>query len=197
MRVWPRWVIPRHMYAACPTTTVRIPDSKGGLARLKNSFDGVVRRAIPQDLDALVRFNLAMAAETEGKALSVRQLTEGVRSVFDDPTKGFYVVAEDEGRPVGSLLVTAEWSDWRNAFFWWIQSVYVDPPARQRGVYTRLHRWVENASRSEGNVSGLRLYVDADNAAARSVYERLGMSRSRYDFFESPGRTDCGRAEDD
>jgi GNAT superfamily N-acetyltransferase len=164
---------------------------------LEDAFDGTVRKALPQDLDALVRFNLAMAVETEGKVLSVRQLTEGVRSVFADPSKGFYVVAEDGGRPVGSLLVTTEWSDWRNAFFWWIQSVYVEPAARKRGVYTRLHRWVENASHSEGNVCGIRLYVDADNAAARLVYERLGMSRSRYDFFESPGPAGGGRTEDE
>jgi len=156
-----------------------------------------VRKAVRSDAAALVRFNVAMAAETEGKKLSVAVLSAGVESVFDDPSKGFYVVAEDGGRPVGSLLVTPEWSDWRNAYFWWIQSVYVDPASRKRGVYGCLHRWVEDAARAAGNVCGLRLYVDADNAAARSVYERMGMSRSRYDFFESLPRAGGGRGKDD
>jgi GNAT superfamily N-acetyltransferase len=164
---------------------------------LKESPEITVRRAVRADSAAIVGFNLSMAAETEGKTLSAGLLTSGVAAVFDDPSKGFYVIAEDGGRPVGGLLVTAEWSDWRNAYFWWIQSVYVDPASRKRGVYGCLHRWVENAARAAGNVCGLRLYVDADNAAARSVYERMGMSRSRYDFFESLPRTGGGRGKDD
>jgi GNAT superfamily N-acetyltransferase len=155
------------------------------------------RKAVLSDLDVLVRFNLAMAAETEGKLLSAGLLTAGVRSVLDDPSKGFYVIAEGGERRVGSLLVTPEWSDWRNAFFWWIQSVYVEPASRKRGVYTRLHRFVEDAARETGGVCGLRLYVDAGNAAARSVYEKLGMKRSRYDFFESSDPADGGRAAND
>ena len=164
---------------------------------MKSSLDITVRSAVPADSDAIVRFNVAMAAETEGKTLSVPLLMAGVRSVFDDPSKGFYVIAERGGNPVGSLLVTPEWSDWRNAFFWWIQSVYVEPASRKRGVYKMLHRWVERAAGSAGNVCGLRLYVDAANAAAKSVYERMGMSKSRYDFFESPSQAGGGRIEDD
>lgn len=172
-------------------------EPRGGLDPLKESPEIAVRRAVSADSEAIVGFNLSMASETEGKTLSAALLTSGVAAVFDDPSKGFYVIAEDGGRPVGSLLVTTEWSDWRNAFFWWIQSVYVEPASRGRGVYRRLHRWVENTARSEGNVCGLRLYVDAENAAARSVYERMGMSRSRYDFFESAGWADGGRTEDE
>ena len=172
-------------------------EPKGGLDPLKESPEITVRRAVRADSAAIVGFNLSMAAETEGKTLSAGLLTSGVAAVFDDPSKGFYVIAEDGGRPVGGLLVTAEWSDWRNAYFWWIQSVYVEPASRRRGVYGRLHRWVENTARSDGNVCGLRLYVDAENAAARSVYERMGMSRSRYDFFESAGRAGGGRTEDE
>jgi len=152
---------------------------------LKGELEITIRRAVVSDIDALVHFNLAMAAETEGKILSLPLLEAGVRSVFDDPSKGFYVIAEEDGKPIGGLLVTPEWSDWRNASYWWIQSVYVAPSSRKRGVYKRLHRYVESAARSAGDICGLRLYVDAANAAAKSVYKKLGMSESRYEFFES------------
>jgi GNAT superfamily N-acetyltransferase len=144
-----------------------------------------VRRATPSDVGALVRFNSAMAEETEGNRLSLDVLETGVRSVFDDPSKGFYVVAETEGAPVGSLLVTPEWSDWRSAYYWWVQSVYVLPAHRGRGIYTALHRYVERLARAAGNVCRLRLYVDIKNSTAKNVYEKLGMARSRYEFFES------------
>lgn len=149
----------------------------------------IVRRAALDDVDTLVRFNRAMAKETEGTDLSSAILGRGVRSVFDDPGKGFYLVAEADGTPVGSLLVTHEWSDWRNAYVWWIQSVYVQPERRGMGIYRRLHRHVENLARSAGNVCGLRLYVDGENSTAKSVYGKLGMARSRYELFESTGFT--------
>jgi GNAT superfamily N-acetyltransferase len=145
----------------------------------------IVRRAALADVDTLVRFNRAMAEETEGKELSRTVLSDGVRSVFEDPGKGFYLVAEANGTPVGSLLITYEWSDWRNATVWWIQSVYVQPERRGRGIYRILHRHVESLARSAGNVCGLRLYVDGGNSAAKAVYAKLGMVKSRYDLFES------------
>jgi GNAT superfamily N-acetyltransferase len=144
-----------------------------------------VRKATVSDVDVLVRFNLAMAEETEGKRLALAVLSAGVRSVFEDPSKGFYLIAEASGRPAGSLLVTPEWSDWRNAHYWWIQSVFVQPEHRNRGIYATLHRRVEQMARSDGNVCGLRLYVDSGNSAAKTVYEKLGMTRSRYDLFAS------------
>jgi GNAT superfamily N-acetyltransferase len=144
-----------------------------------------VRRAEVSDVDALVRFNCAIAEETEGKKLSPDLLRAGVLSVFGDPSKGFYIVADIGGVPAGSLLVTPEWSDWRNSYYWWIQSVYVDPSHRKHGVYRKLHRHVEQLARSSGNVVGLRLYVDIGNSTAKAVYEKLGMARSRYEFFES------------
>jgi GNAT superfamily N-acetyltransferase len=144
-----------------------------------------IRKAVPSDVDVLVHFNRAMAEETEEKSLVLSSLSAGVRAAIDDASKGFYLLAEVGGKPAGSLLVTTEWSDWRNAQYWWIQSVYVSPPYRRRGVYKALHRRVERLARSAGDVCGLRLYVDAGNSAAKSVYERLGMSRSRYLMFEA------------
>jgi GNAT superfamily N-acetyltransferase len=144
-----------------------------------------IRKATRDDREALVRFNEAMARETEAKSLPRRTLTAGVDAVLGDRNKGFYLVATIEDQPVGGLLVTSEWSDWRNAFFWWIQSVYVEPPYRKMGVYAELHRRVEDTARSRGDVCGIRLYVDHDNARAKTVYERLGMTRGRYDLYET------------
>ncbi len=144
-----------------------------------------IRKAGVPDAHTLVAFNRAIAEETEEVSLGTAVLEAGVHSVFADPSKGFYLIAVADGAPVGSLLVTYEWSDWRNAYFWWIQSVYVQPDCRRRGVYRALHRHVEHLARSQGNVCGLRLYVDRGNAAARAVYGRLGMVPSRYDVLES------------
>jgi GNAT superfamily N-acetyltransferase len=144
-----------------------------------------IRRATIDDLEALVHFNSAMAEETEGKQLSRDLLTRGVRAVFEDPAKGFYLLAETEGTAAGGLMVTVEWSDWRNAYFWWIQSVFVRPEFRGRGVYAMLHRHIEELAAATGDVCGIRLYVDRENARAKSVYERLGMTPARYDFYET------------
>jgi GNAT superfamily N-acetyltransferase len=145
-----------------------------------------IRTATRDDRDALVRFNAAMARETEGKALSVETLQRGVDAVFADANKGFYLIADSGDRPAGALLVTTEWSDWRNAYFWWIQSVYVLPEYRRQGIYTQLHRHVETMAASRPDVCGIRLYVDRDNARAKTTYERLGMKPARYDFYETP-----------
>ena len=152
-----------------------------------HSRDLGVRRATLQDIDVIVEFNSAMALESEGKSLDQRRLRDGVAPLFDEDDgdgRGFYLVAEAEGRVVGQLLVTYEWSDWRNAYFWWIQSVYVAPEWRRRGVYRRLHDYVLDEARRRGDVCGVRLYVDRDNHVAQQVYSNLGMARSRYDMFE-------------
>ena len=149
-----------------------------------------VREAGPTDLEVLVSFNLAMSLETEGKALDRARLASGIASVFQDRAKGFYLVAEVDARAVGSLLITYEWSDWRNATFWWVQSVYVLPAARRRGVYSAMHRWVyETASRHpkpsrHPEACGIRLYVDRDNLVAKKTYASLGMAASRYEMVE-------------
>jgi len=142
-----------------------------------------LRTARLDDLDRIVLFNQAMARETEGRSLDRDTLRKGVGAVLSDPAKGVYHVAEREGRLVGQLLITREWSDWRNADVWWIQSVYVSREARRRGVYRRLHEHVRERAREEG-AAGLRLYVDRDNEPARRTYEELGMRRSDYRMFE-------------
>jgi GNAT superfamily N-acetyltransferase len=143
-----------------------------------------IRRATVDDIETLVEFNQAMAFETEGKSLTAATLTRGVRAVFDSPGKGWYLIAIHNGVRAGSLLITPEWSDWRNADYWWIQSVYVSPEYRGKGVYTALHRRVEELARHEDGVCGLRLYVDSDNEVARTVYKNLGLVPSRYDLYE-------------
>ncbi len=144
----------------------------------------LVRPANPSDLKALVEFNSAMALETEGKNLDPDPLHAGVAAVLEDGLKGFYLVAECQGNPVGQLLVTSEWSDWRNAYFWWIQSVYVMPEHRRRGVYRALDQQVRAQAKLRGNVCGVRLYVDRRNHGAQKVYSSLGMVPSHYDMYE-------------
>jgi len=143
-----------------------------------------VRPATPSDLDVLVAFNLAMACETEDHALDPSRLRAGVLGVLRDPSRGRYSVAEIDGKVVGSLLVTREWSDWRDAWFWWIQSVYVAPASRRRGVYSALHGAVIESAHRAGDVYGVRLYVESANGSAQATYERLGMRRARYQMYE-------------
>ncbi len=138
-----------------------------------------VRPATAADAPALVEHNLRMAEETEGKALDRAILAAGVAAALADPHKGRYFVAEEEG-VVGQLMLTLEWSDWRNAWIWWIQSVYVRRDARRQGVFRALYEHVVEAARAEPDVMGLRLYVENGNEAAQRVYERLGMKRAGY-----------------
>ena len=139
-----------------------------------------IRVATAADASAMVEFNQAMALETEGKHLDTDVLSRGVTAVFGDETKGFYVVAEDNDTLVGGLLITFEWSDWRNGWFWWIQSVYVRPEARGKSVYSKLYAFVKERAAHETDVRGFRLYVDKENEHAQRVYEKLGMELSNY-----------------
>lgn len=144
-----------------------------------------VRRAEPADVLIIAEFNQQMAEETEGKRLSSEVLTAGVNAVFADSNKGFYVVAENDLKEVvGCLLVTFEWSDWRNGWFWWIQSVYTRADFRGKGVYRRLYDWVKNEAREKGDVRGFRLYVEKENEGAQKVYEKLGMEECVYFMYE-------------
>jgi GNAT superfamily N-acetyltransferase len=143
-----------------------------------------VREATRDDLQALVGYQLAMASETEGQALDRGVLRDGIASMFSSQEKGFYMVAEADGRVVGGLGITYEWSDWRNSAFWWIQSVYVESRWRRKGVYTAMHSRVLELARSRGDVCGIRLYVERTNLVAKKTYEYLGMAPSHYDMFE-------------
>jgi GNAT superfamily N-acetyltransferase len=143
-----------------------------------------IRKADVSDIAALIEFNQAMAMETEGKYLETDTLASGVAAVFDDQNKGFYVVGEADGRIAGGLMVTFEWSDWRNKWFWWIQSVYVLPDFRGQAVYRQLYEFVKQKAADEGNVCGFRLYVEHDNEQAQRVYEKVGMAASHYLMYE-------------
>ena len=143
-----------------------------------------VRVAVAGDAATLAGFNRAMAFETEARMLEAEHLLPGVEAVLRDPAHGFFVVAESGVEVAGALLITYEWSDWRNGRFWWIQSVYVRPEHRRRGVYRRLHEFVRERARAEGSVVGLRLYVERDNVNAHRTYEALGMGETPYRMFE-------------
>lgn len=143
-----------------------------------------IRLARLRDAVKIAHFNHAMAMETESKALVEKILAAGVEAVFSSNDRGFYVVAEYGGEVVGSLMVTYEWSDWRNGFFWWIQSVYVQPDFRRRGIYRKLYDFVIERARSAGNVFGFRLYVERENSVAQEVYKTLGMRETDYLMFE-------------
>jgi ribosomal protein S18 acetylase RimI-like enzyme len=144
-----------------------------------------LREATGPDADIITDFNAAMAAETEGIALDRARLDRGVRAVLADRSKGFYLVAELDGEIVAQTLITYEWSDWRNGVFWWIQSVYVKPEFRGRGVFTRIYEYVAGLARDSGSVCGLRLYVEHENQRAQRTYERLGMRRTVYHMYEA------------
>lgn len=152
-----------------------------------------IARASAADHAALVAFNRAMAMETEGKVLDDAVLSRGVRRLLEDDTKGFYLVArartssndDDASRPiVGQLMVTTEWSDWRDQTFWWIQSVYVAPTMRGRGVYRALHETVRALAHDDGGVCGIRLYVEHTNTGAQETYAKVGMVASHYRMYE-------------
>jgi GNAT superfamily N-acetyltransferase len=147
-----------------------------------------IRTATPADVPFLVACNAAMALETEHKALDHEVLTRGTQALFDDPRRGFYLVAEDAGELAGCLLITYEWSDWRNGNWWWFQSVYVTPTQRRHGVFRALYAGVERRAREAGAI-GLRLYVERDNAHAQQTYRALGMEEEHYKMLRRPFRS--------
>ncbi len=144
-----------------------------------------IRHATIDDVDIIAEYNIAMALETEGISLDLGRVTHGVRAVLHDPSKGFYVVGEIESRVVGQMMVTFEWSDWRNGVFWWIQSVYVHPDHRRLSMFTQLYRHVERSAKETDDVCGLRLYVEHENAIAQSTYQHLGMTETVYKVYET------------
>lgn len=143
-----------------------------------------IRLGIEADADVIARFNRAMAWETERKELPEDTINAGVRGLFARPGQGFYLLASIDAEPVGCLMVTYEWSDWRNKTFWWIQSVYVLPDYRGRGLYKALYAEVKRRALEDGGVCGFRLYVEKENLKAQRVYEHLGMHEAPYLMFE-------------
>lgn len=142
-----------------------------------------VRKATRADLETIVTGNLIMALETENLSLDTDVLRAGVLAVLEGRVPGAYWVAETEGRTVGQLMITYEWSDWRNGMVWWIQSVHVDRAARQQGVFRQLYAFAREQAQAAG-ARGLRLYVDARNTRAQTVYRSLGMNGDHYRVFE-------------
>jgi len=143
-----------------------------------------IRDARPSDAAVIAEFNVKMAMETENRPLDPGLINPGVAAVLADATKGRYWVAELDGEVIGQLMVTYEWSDWRNGAFWWIQSVYVRSDSRRNGVFSLLHRHVESIARATPDVCGLRLYVERDNQRAQKTYLALGMSAPGYQVME-------------
>jgi ribosomal protein S18 acetylase RimI-like enzyme len=143
-----------------------------------------IRSGDAGDVATIVDFQLRMARETEGLELDRDTVVRGVAAVLADAAKGSYWLAERAGRIAGSLLTTREWSDWRDGTVLWIQSVYVVPEERGRGVYRALYEHLKRRVEEDPALKGLRLYVDRRNAAAQRVYERLGMTREHYELFE-------------
>jgi GNAT superfamily N-acetyltransferase len=146
--------------------------------------DYIIRRGELRDARRIADCNIAMAQETEHRALDMEIALLGTKAVLKDPRKGFYLVAERQDRIVGQLMVTYEWSDWRNRNFWWIQSVYMVPEARGVGIFGALYRHLSDLARYHKDVAGLRLYVEKNNAKARRVYENLNMTESFYAMYE-------------
>jgi GNAT superfamily N-acetyltransferase len=150
-----------------------------------------IRPATLDDLEILTEFSAAMALETEQRTLDASRLRMGTQAVIDQPERGQYYLADmlQEARAdtvtVGQLLITYEWSDWRNAQFWWIQSVYVHPAWRRKGVYQYMHRTILDLAHARADVCGVRLYVERTNSIAKRVYDRVGLLPSTYEIYES------------
>jgi len=147
-------------------------------------IDIKIRQANTADASTIADFNLRLAMETENLSLDPDCVKAGVTALLSDPSKGIYFVAEANGALVGQLMITYEWSDWRNGNLWWIQSVYVKRDFRRRGVFRQLFKHLEVLARQQEDVRALRLYMHSDNSAARQSYERQGMRRMKYEVFE-------------
>jgi L-amino acid N-acyltransferase YncA len=144
----------------------------------------IVRKATRDDISTIVKFQQKMARETESIHLDFLVVRNGVVHVFDFPENGFYLVATENDVVVGSMLLTPEWSDWRNATWLWIQSVYVDPEHREKGAFKQLYLYIQNVVLHSKQYAGLKLYVDKENKKAQGVYKKMGMALSHYQLFE-------------
>lgn len=150
---------------------------------MNTDLDLTITQGKASDIDTIVRFQADIAMESEGTMLDMDRLTLGVSSAINDEQKGIYLVARANDTPIGSLMLTREWSDWNNQWYWWIQSVYVMPEYRKKGVYKAMYATLKDMAQENG-VSQIRLYADRTNLSAQQVYQRLGMRESHYLMFE-------------
>ncbi len=148
-----------------------------------------IRPALLADAGRLAHWAKAMALETEQKQLADEDIFPGVRRALEQAGLARYFIAELNGQPSGCLMLTYEWSDWRNGLWWWIQSVYVDPASRRQGVYRALYAHIKALAANDCDVQGIRLYVEKDNHSAQQTYLSLGMHDSHYRVFEQTTRS--------
>jgi GNAT superfamily N-acetyltransferase len=143
----------------------------------------IIRKASPEDASTIIDFQQKMAWETEEMLLIPEIVEKGVNAVFSVPARGQYWVAESDGKVIASLLITFEWSDWRNSDVWWFQSVYVLPEFRRKGIFRSMYQYIKTEAEKEG-IPGLRLYVETNNSGAQITYQALGMQSLHYKMFE-------------
>lgn len=143
-----------------------------------------VEKANLSHIAQIVKFQISMAMETEGVCLNAAIVLEGVKQVILDPAKGHYYVAIDDSAVLGCFMITYEWSDWRNSWVWWLQSLYIPSAYRNRHIFTQMFQYIKNQIIEDNDVCGLRLYVDKTNLSAIEIYEHMGMSGDHYQTFE-------------
>jgi GNAT superfamily N-acetyltransferase len=155
-----------------------------------------IRPAIPADQAVITQFNLLLALETEKLVLDQAVVSKGVQAILNDASKGLYFVAEAGGQVIGQVMITYEWSDWRNGNIWWLQSVYVRGDQRAQGVFRQLFLFVKGQAEGTPGVCGIRLYMHSGNQRARQVYANLGFEFTEYEVFEMPLRSSSGQSGD-
>jgi GNAT superfamily N-acetyltransferase len=142
-----------------------------------------IRKAIVEEAPVIIDFQQKMAWETEQMTLKPETIKNGVNGVFENTSRGQYWVAEENGKIIASLLITYEWSDWRNSDVWWFQSVYVLPEWRRKGIFRSMYSHIKAEADNKG-IAGLRLYVETNNNTAQKTYESLGMQSEHYRMYE-------------
>jgi GNAT superfamily N-acetyltransferase len=144
----------------------------------------LVRAATISDAETIIEFNRRLADESEGVKLDLAALAPGVRAVLADASRGRYFVTEENGELIGQLMITYEWSDWRNGWIWWLQSVYVRADARGKGVFRATFEHALKQAELEENVVMVRLYVEKDNRTAQATYLRLGFEEMHFHLYQ-------------
>ena len=150
---------------------------------MENMINYQITTGNTEDITAIAQFQVDMALESEGTTLDIQTVIPGVSAAVNDPQKGTYIIARAQGQPIGSLMLTREWSDWTNRWYWWIQSVYVRPEFRGKGAYRAMYSKIKEMAKEAG-VTQIRLYVDKTNYRAQEVYKKLGMDECHYLMYE-------------